>query len=92
MTRILSYATVTGATLRYHARKPGPRPLPADLRRPCRVVASVRTSTRARLDAEIVITPFSESDLVERALMMLFDQLNQERILEGLLHSNPLNS
>lgn len=88
MTRNITYATITGVPLRYRARKPGPRPLPAELRRPCRVIASVKQSTRTRLDTELSFSPFSESDMVEKALLMLFEQLEQERLLSGLLYSN----
>lgn len=90
MPRIISYQTVTGEKRYYLAKKPGPKPMPPELRRPARVFASVTQSTRARLDAEIAITPFSESDIVEQALQMYFTALNQERIVYGLLHSNPL--
>jgi len=47
---------------------------------------------RNRLDAEIVLLPFSESDIIEMALRPYFSMLDQERILYGLLHSNPLNT
>lgn len=92
MTRIVTYQTVTGQTLRYRARKPGPKPLPGDVLRSRRVTASVTSKVRDRLDAELALLPFSESDIVEMALLDWFARMNQERILYGLLHSNPFNS
>jgi hypothetical protein len=90
MTRIITYQTVDGRKMRRLCAKSGPKPLPSTLLRSCRVFASVKKSMRDRLDAELVLLPFSESDIVEMALRVYFSTLDQERIFYGLLHSNPL--
>lgn len=92
MTRIIAYQAVTGETRYYAAKKSGPKPMPAEFLRRCRVFASVTKSMRDKLDAEIVLSPFSESDIVEMALRSYFSTLDQERIIYGLLHSNLLNT
>jgi len=56
------------------------------------VIASVTRRMRDRLEAELCLLPFSESEIVEMALRDWFAKLDQERIFYGLLYSNPLNT
>ncbi len=86
MTRILSYQTVDGKICYRRACKPGPKPLPPELRRTARVMASVTQAMRERLDKEIAGSLFSESDIVEISLRRYFAEM------DGLLRSNPLNT
>lgn len=92
MSKVITYQTVTGQTLRYAAKKSGRKPLPAEMLRPCRAVASVTRKMRDRLDAELALLPFSESEIIEMALRDWFAQMNQERILYGLMYSNPVKT
>lgn len=92
MTRLIYYKTITGETRAYRAKKPGPKPIPAALRRERRVIASVTKAIRNRLDAEIFLLPFSESEIIEMALQDWFAKMDQERIFNGLLYSNQVNT
>ena len=65
------YANGTQKTVRRSVKQG--RPIaPAELRRDCRVVASVRRGTREKLD-QIIGGPLTESAVVEHALLMYFD-------------------
>lgn len=76
MTRSTIYSTIDGSLYRHIHAKPGPKPLPKELLRPCRVFGSVPEETRKRLDEEIAYGVFKESDILNQALRLWFEKLD----------------